>query len=611
MKVLLFLLCCLVCTASRADHQSYQKLAEVNRCWTEQKDIPALPIYTSRSEKDWIRLHLGLVEQTLRARELPQLNAAQQAKRAHCLDILHRYWQEGNFPVNDRYAIRTPIFIDPYNNFCAVGFLLKETGFEAVSRKISAQTNLAYVRQMQYPELTAWADTYGFSVDELAWIQPAYPPQSSVRRLGAGVDGMVQELYVDEAAEKMYVGGSFVQADGSVTANNIAYVTEASGVYTWHNMGTGVHGKVNAITRFDDKIFVAGSFDEAGGKMAGNVAYWDGSEWTAAGCVNGTVHDLLAFEGKLYACGSFADCSGGSESNFAQWNGSDWTMIPGLKGRINTMEVYDASIVLGGVFSFAADINVAYWSPTKSFAAFGSRSKNEVMDFEYHKDVLYAACKRADKADTNEILLKLTDDLVWQQGFASWYEATSFDAKESGAAFLTLCTEGTALNIGGAFNYLSMTYGANCYNMGGGSRKWSIVDSTVNKMVLFKGEVYFGGLFRNGSEYSEATGEGTVTGLNGIAKRAEAPLSVPKADIGLAKELRVIPNPAKGNSFVSVENNINADRYTLYELCGKTIETGQLQGKSMLRVPSVAAGVYFLNLGNAEGQMLRSKIIVQ
>ncbi|MBL7712513.1 MAG: T9SS type A sorting domain-containing protein [Chitinophagaceae bacterium] len=610
MKNLLFLLCCLVCSASRADHQSYQKLAEVNQCWTEQKDIPALPEYTNRSEKEWIRLHLGLVEQTLRARELPQLSTEQKANRAHCLDILHRYWQEGNFPINDRYASRTPIFIDPYNNFCAVGFLLKETGFEAVSRKISAQTNLAYVRQMQYPELTAWAGSYGFSVDELAWIQPAYPPQSSVRRLGAGVDGMVQELYVDDAAEKMYVGGSFVQADGSVTANNIAYVTEASGVYTWHNMGTGVHGKVNAITKFDDKIFAAGSFDEVAGKMAANVAYWDGSEWTAAGCINGTIHDLLVFEGKLYACGSFADCSGGSESNFAQWNGSDWTMIPGLKGRINTMEVNGASIVLGGAFSYGPVTNVVQWNTSSSFTPFLNGISNEVMDFELHEATVYAACKRAGEADTNAILLRLIAG-TWEQGFASPYEAKSFDAKGSGAAFLTLCTEGTTLNIGGAFSYISMTYGANCYNMGGGSRKWSVVDNTVNKMVLFKGEVYFGGLFQNGSEYSEATGEGTVTGLNGIAKRAEAPLSVPKVDIGLAKELRVIPNPAKGNSFVSVENNINADRYTLYELCGKILETGQLGANGTLRVPSVAAGVYFLNLGNAGGQMLHSKIIVQ
>lgn len=609
MKNLLLLLCCLLCSTTWADSKSYQKLSEVNKCWTEQKDIPALPAYTNKSEKDWTRLHLGLVEQTLRARELPQLNAAQKANRAHCLDILHRYWQEGHFPINDRYASRTPIFIDPYNNFCAVGFLLKETGFEYVSRKISAQTNLAYVRQMQYPELTAWAGAYGFSVDELAWIQPGYPPQSSVRKLGAGVDGMVQELYVDDAAEKMYVGGSFVQADGSVTANNIAYVTEASGTYTWHSMANGVQGKVNAITKFDGKIFAAGSFDEAGGKAAGNIAYWNGSAWTAAGCVKGIVHDLLVFEGKLYAAGEFTDCSGGSDGNFAQWDGTAWTIIPGITGRVNTLEQYGSSILLGGAFTSGTATNIVQWNTSTSFTSFLNNSKNEVMDFELHEATVYAACKRADEADTNAILLRLIAG-TWEQGLAR-YEASSFDAKGSGAAFMTLCKEGRFLNIGGTFSYVSMTYGSNCYNMGGGSRKWSVVDNTVNKMVLFKGEVYFGGLFQNGSEFSEATGEREVTGLNGIAKRAEAPLSVPKVDVSPAKEMRVIPNPAKGNSFISVENNINADTYTLYELCGKTVETGKLQSNGSVRVPSVAAGVYFLNLSNSQGQMLRSKFIVQ
>jgi hypothetical protein len=298
MKALLFLLCCLICSNTRADNKCYQKLSEVNKCWTEQKDIPALPDYKNKSERDWISLHLSLVEQVLRKRDPQQLNSQQKARRNQCLGILHRYWQEGNFPVNDRYAYRTPIFIDDLDNFCAVGFLLKETGYESISRKISAQTNLAYVHQMDYPELSEWAAQYGFSTDELAWIQPGYPPNTSCRKVGEGVDGVVQELYVDEAEEKMYVGGSFIQADKSVTANNIAYVTEASGVYTWHSMGSGVRGKVNAITRFDDKIFAAGSFDEAGGKTAGNIAYWNGSEWAAAGCVTGTVHDLLVFEGK-------------------------------------------------------------------------------------------------------------------------------------------------------------------------------------------------------------------------------------------------------------------------------------------------------------------------
>ncbi|HTN16856.1 MAG TPA: T9SS type A sorting domain-containing protein [Chitinophagaceae bacterium] len=606
MKNLLLFFCCLLCSTSWADSKCYQKLSEVNKCWTEQKDIPALPAYTNKSEKDWIRLHLDLVEQTLRARELPQLSTEQKANRAQCLDILHRYWQEGHFPINDRYASRTPIFIDPYNNFCAVGFLMKETGFEAVSRKISAQTNLAYVRQMQYPELTAWAGTYGFSVDELAWIQPAYPPQSSVRQLGAGVDGMVQELFVDDAAEKMYVGGSFVQVDGSLIANSIAYVTEASGVYTWHNMGNGVNGKVNAITKFDNKIFAAGSFDEAGGKMAGNVAYWDGSVWTAAGCVDGTVHDLLVFEGKLYACGEFTDCSGGSGGNFAQWDGTAWTIIPGITGRINTLEQNGSSIVLGGAFTYGPVTNVVQWNASSSFTLFLNGIRNEVMDFELHKGTLYAACKRAGEADTNAILLRLIAG-TWEQGFSSKYEAEAFNSKGGGAALLTLCAEKTSLNIGGSFFHSGFTSAQNCYSMGGTSN-WSVVDSTVNKMVLFKGELYLGGVFTNGSEYSESSGEWPVNGLNGIAKRAKAPLSVPAVPTAT---INIFPNPVQTGGYIDITNTINAREYVLSALSGTVITSGKLGNSNRVQIPGIPTGLYFLNLSNNQGERIRSKVIVR
>ena len=39
---------------------TYLKLCEVNKCWTEQKDVAQLqyPVYDNRNEKEWIRTHL-------------------------------------------------------------------------------------------------------------------------------------------------------------------------------------------------------------------------------------------------------------------------------------------------------------------------------------------------------------------------------------------------------------------------------------------------------------------------------------------------------------------------------------------------------------------------
>ena len=168
--IITLLLLCITYTGFGKSKQAYEKLCEVNKCWTEQPDVNQLayPEYDNRNEREWIRTHLMLVERTLRARSTCHLSEQQKANRLNALAHLNQYWHEGNFPVNDQYNFRTPIFIDKYDNFCAVGYLVKATGYEQVSRKIAAQTNLAYVREMNYPGLFAWANDYGFTVDELS-----------------------------------------------------------------------------------------------------------------------------------------------------------------------------------------------------------------------------------------------------------------------------------------------------------------------------------------------------------------------------------------------------------------------------------------------------------
>ncbi|MFA6150958.1 MAG: T9SS type A sorting domain-containing protein [Chitinophagaceae bacterium] len=612
MKNLLTLVFVCMATFVFGNKATFQKLVEVNKCWTEQQDVlvSSVPLYDQKTEHDWIGIHLALVEQKLRERNIKALNGNQQAKRLHCLDILHRYWQEGNFPVNEDYNFRTPIFIDRHNNFCAVGFLMKETGNEAVCRKIAAQTNLAYVKEMKYPELVAWASENGFTIDELAWIQPGYLPTSNCAPIGRGVDGGVHELYVDEGREYLYIGGQFAEVDSSITANNIAYVTEASGTYTWHNLGTGVNGKVNAIAKFEDNIFVAGSFDSAGGNPAANVAYWDGSTWHNAGCLDGEVNDLLVFGGTLYASGSFKSCAAESGMNFASWNGTSWHTIPGLEGRINTMEVVADNIVLGGQFNYdtAANVNAIKWNPINSFKAFSNKVNNEVMDFEMYNDTLHAVCKRLIEKDTFNLFLKLKDD-AWMSAFDAYFTKRSWLSSDDTLSFNTLCSEPKALNIGGRFINRPMlgSVSKNSMNYYGGYS--TIVDSTVNKMILFKKELIMGGYFKTGMV---SNGEGVVPyfkRVNGITKRIAYPVSITT----FSKEpeaFTVYPNPAQSASLVKLGNTNAFTDYTLSQTDGKVIIRGQLNARTELRLPQVPAGIYFITLSNEGGDKV-SKLLVE
>ena len=607
MKPLLtFFLCCLFLSVA-ASNTTYEKLTAVNKCWALQKDVIAgqLPEYLPADEHEWIRRHLTLVEQTLRARSVDGLSAIQRANRLRCLDDLHGYWQAGNFPINEDYAYRTPIFIDKHNNFCAVGYLVKASGHEAVSRMIAANTNLAYVYDMKYPELTAWAADNGFTIDELAWIQPSYPSHVHSKPIGRGVDGMVQELYVDSPAQRLYVGGSFIKADSTISANNIAYVTEAGGVYTWHNMGTGTNGQVRAITKYNNRIFAAGTFTSAGDSAVSNVAYWNDTAWHSAGCIDGTVNALAVFAGNLYAAGTFSLCPAVAGVNFAKWDGTNWQPIYGIVGRVNTLYVADTSLYLGGAFSYGTgNVNAMKWNETSGFNFFLGHVDNEIMDMELFQDSMYAVCKRTHLTDSVKLLLKLRGN-SWNNLVLSASELTQF-YPYGNVSYNTLCAEATTLNVGGQFHYNPPggTYGTNCYSIGTGG--YFNVDSEVNKMVLFKSDLIAGGRFKYGDN-STVMGSDNVL-LNGIAKRYYPPAGVVVTPN--TGTLTFYPNPAMASSMLKVENSFNATTYTVQDIAGKVLTSGALNNSSLM-LPLLAPGLYLVRVYNEAGVNATGKLIVQ
>ncbi len=123
-----------------------------------------------------IQMHLSLVEKTLRNKNVDNLSTEQKQNRKKCLDILHKYWTNGVFPKNLFHAKRTPYFIDKFGTACAVGQLIISTGYGEFAKKVMNENNNAYISELnsKYPEINKWATMFGFTIDELAWIQPCY-----------------------------------------------------------------------------------------------------------------------------------------------------------------------------------------------------------------------------------------------------------------------------------------------------------------------------------------------------------------------------------------------------------------------------------------------------
>lgn len=134
-----------------------------------------------------IKTHLAFVLAALRARDVSSLPLPAQRARAAALDDLARYLHRGLFPrrTADAYTGRRPRFIDDRGVHCAVGQLIADSGAPQLARAIDARHEYAYVEQMREPALIDWAATHGFTVRELAMIQPTYADDGPYTKVAA------------------------------------------------------------------------------------------------------------------------------------------------------------------------------------------------------------------------------------------------------------------------------------------------------------------------------------------------------------------------------------------------------------------------------------------
>jgi MORN repeat variant len=103
----------------------------------------------------------------------PELEAMRQKILAHLDD----YIAKGTTPENTHLPWRTPVFIDDHNTICAVGYLIEQTAGRPLAEKIAQQHRYDFIEDIakDMPEVRAWVEASGFTLDELGQIQPGYP----------------------------------------------------------------------------------------------------------------------------------------------------------------------------------------------------------------------------------------------------------------------------------------------------------------------------------------------------------------------------------------------------------------------------------------------------
>ncbi|MNJ85134.1 hypothetical protein D3C87_26010 [compost metagenome] len=153
----------------------FEQLCAFNPNWKNYpQKVPAEHERVFLSDKQYIQTHLEFVLSTLKSADLSNFTKTQREMRVHLIEVLSDYRLQGMFPVNYHQSERIPVFIDEMDRHCAVGFLMKETGYENLARQISKADNYIWVKDLSGEEVLKWQAMSGFTLEELKLIQGAY-----------------------------------------------------------------------------------------------------------------------------------------------------------------------------------------------------------------------------------------------------------------------------------------------------------------------------------------------------------------------------------------------------------------------------------------------------
>jgi len=100
------------------------------------------------------------------------------SRRQEILGYFDEYVAKGTTPQNAHVPWRTPVFIDDRGTICAVGYLIERSVGRPLAEKIAKEHRYNVLEDIAaaMPEVRAWVDSSGLTLEELASVQPGYTP---------------------------------------------------------------------------------------------------------------------------------------------------------------------------------------------------------------------------------------------------------------------------------------------------------------------------------------------------------------------------------------------------------------------------------------------------
>jgi len=130
-----------------------------------------------RPGEEKLRMHEHFVAVRARLAARKATRPELEATRQKILAYLDEYIAKGTTPDNTHLPWRTPVFIDDQHTICAVGYLIEQSAGRPLAEKIAQEHRYDLIEDIakDMPEVQAWVESSGFTLDELGQIQPGYP----------------------------------------------------------------------------------------------------------------------------------------------------------------------------------------------------------------------------------------------------------------------------------------------------------------------------------------------------------------------------------------------------------------------------------------------------
>ena len=567
----------------------FNHLQTVNGQWEKYETVSPKGSIDFDSDADRIQLHLRLVSNYLKESSPSKLNEEQLAKRSSLLDALAGYAEDKVFPNNKYHLTRRPYFIDEEDVYCAVGYLISYSGHDELARKISAEHNYDYVADIKTEGLLAWADTHGFSVNELKWIQPGYPPTVTLDSLSNGTNGTVRELYADNSAGRMLFAGDFSTVD-NLPCLNIGY---------WQNnqlscLGGGITGVVNEIASNQNDVYVFGALEYNGDVYP--VAMYDGTNWSYINIPNreGAVCTAaLGLASTMEVSISHSSIPGQQEIWLFDGTWERQALVNGIVLDVN-LSPY------GKIFAGRFD-SVNYFFPGVDTTILA----NNFVVKEYSVDNWYSVS--GEISDTVNVI-KTVGSTVYFGGTSSWITgnpvcvarllnntlqpvitAGYFADTAVSINSIEYANTGSDLVIGGNFTITPMvgTYGKNLakYNLVLNSMyALAFLDEPVHDIVLYDDELYAGGVFQTNLYSQNLNHLLRFSPLAGVDEAAQS------------DEVRISPNPFTDE--IHIEGATAGTYYTIMNVAGQVLRQGKLENESISGLHDLPKGSYVIRLAS-------------